>query len=581
MDKIRLILIYIIPALFSLHIAAQTNPDEIRSKIREYDQKAEECLKNDRLTDAAHYLNEAATLLQRNYRYEEAIGYYKQIVGINKRLNNQKGVMSGYNIIGMIYSDLEQYDDALPYLENVVRLGRELSDKEGIIGSLTNLALVLYGLERYEESNKRLEEAVKLAKEINNLKLLRSCYGMIYDNYTKLGNSEKAREYSELYLSFDKELKKQEMSQVKSQAKSEVSKAYAEKQLTENELTVKKEELKVTSDSLQKAEEETREQRLKNELTLAQLREEKLKSMYKSYGLIGISVFSVLLTLLLILIIRANKEIKKQKNTVDRQNKNIKASIRYAETIQQAILPDVSLIDQCFESFLIFRPKDIVSGDFYWLSKSGSYKSDKGSFFIAVIDCTGHGVPGAFMSMIGNSLLNEMVNERKIQNPDEILELLNKDIRKSLRQDQTDNNDGMDLILCRFDKLNSDGMKLTFAGAKRPLYIIHKDNPELIKLKGDRKSIGGIEDAKDKVRFKNHEVHLKKGDCLYLSTDGIIDQNGPDRRRFGSSRLESLLSDCYKLSIKEQEEVINKELSNFMQSEEQRDDITLLGLRIL
>ncbi len=581
MDKIRLILIYIIPALFSLHVAAQTNPDEIKLKIREYDQKAEECLKNDRLTDAAHYLNEAATLLQRNYRYEEAIGYYKQIVGINKRLNNQKGVMSGYNIIGMIYSDLEQYDDALPYLENVVRLGRELSDKEGIIGSLTNLALVLYGLERYEESNKRLEEAVKLAKEINNLKLLRSCYGMIYDNYTKLGNSEKAREYSELYLSFDKELKKQEMSQVKSQAKSEVSKAYAEKQLTENELTVKKEELKVTSDSLQKAEEETREQRLKNELTLAQLREEKLKSMYKSYGLIGISVFSVLLTLLLILIIRANKEIKKQKNTVDRQNKNIKASIRYAETIQQAILPDVSLIDQCFESFLIFRPKDIVSGDFYWLSKSGSYKSDKGSFFIAVIDCTGHGVPGAFMSMIGNSLLNEMVNERKIQNPDEILELLNKDIRKSLRQDQTDNNDGMDLILCRFDKLNSDGMKLTFAGAKRPLYIIHKDNPELIKLKGDRKSIGGIEDAKDKVRFKNHEVHLKKGDCLYLSTDGIIDQNGPDRRRFGSSRLESLLSDCYKLSIKEQEEVINKELSNFMQSEEQRDDITLLGLRIL
>ena len=581
MDRTRLILIYIIPALFSLHLAAQTNPDEIRSKIREYDQKAEECLKNDRLTDAAHYLNEAATLLQRNYNYEEAIEHYRQIVDINKRLNNQKGVMSGYNIIGMIYSDLEQYDDALPYLENVVRLSRELYGKEGTIGSLTNLALALHGLEKYEESNKRLEEAVKLAKEINNLKLLRSCYGMIYDNYTKLGNSEKAREYSELYLSFDKELKKQELSEVKSHAKSEVSKAYAEKQLTENELTIKKEELKITSDSLQKAEEETREQRLQNQLMLAQLREEKLKSRYKSYGLIGISVFSVLLTLLLILIIRANKVIKKQKNTVDRQNKNIKASIRYAETIQQAILPDISLIDKCFESFLIFRPKDIVSGDFYWLSKSGSYKSDKGSFYIAVIDCTGHGVPGAFMSMIGNSLLNEMVNERKIESPDEILELLNKSIRKSLRQDQTDNNDGMDLILCRFDKFNSDGMKMTFAGAKRPLYIIHKDNPKLMKLKGDRKSIGGIEDSKNKIRFKNQEVHLKKGDCLYLSTDGIIDQNGPNRKRFGSNRLETLISDCYKLPVKEQEEFIIKELSNFMQSEEQRDDITLLGLRIL
>jgi serine phosphatase RsbU (regulator of sigma subunit) len=581
MDKLRLILIFIIPALFGLHVTAQTNPDEIKSKIREYDQKAEQCLKDERLTDAAHYLNEAASLLQRNYRFEEAIGYYKQIVDINKRLNNQNGLMSGCNIIGMIYSDLEQYDNALPYLENVVRLSRELSNKEGIIGSLTNLALALYGLEKYEESNKRLEEAVKLAKEINNLKLLRSCYGMIYDNYTKLGNSEKAHEYSELYLSFDKELKKQEIGQVKSQAKSEVSKAYAEKQITENELTIKKEELKITTDSLQRAEEETREQRLKNQLIQAQLREEKLKSRYKSYGLIGISVFSVLLALMLILIIRANKEIKNQKNTLDRQNKNIRASIRYAETIQQAILPDTSLIDKCFESFVIFRPKDIVSGDFYWLSKSGSYKSGKGSFFVAVVDCTGHGVPGAFMSMIGNSLLNEMVNERNIDSPDEILELLNRNIRKSLRQDQTDNNDGMDLLLCRFDKLNSNGMKLTFAGAKRPLYIIHKDNPNIIKLKGDRKSIGGIEDSKDKVRFKNHEVNLKKGDCLYLSTDGIIDQNGPDRRRFGSNRLESLLSDCFNLSIKEQEEIINKELSNFMQSEEQRDDITLLGLRIL
>jgi len=581
MDKLKITVINIIFALYSLQLAAQTNPTEIRSKIREYDLKAEEYLEENNLNEAAKYLSKSAFLLQNNYHYEEAISYFKRVLDINDRLNNQKGLMVVYNNIGMIYSDLEQYSSALPYLENGLKLSREFSDKEGIIAGLNNLAVALQGLKRYEESNKKLEEAVKLAKETNNLKLLHNSYGLIYDNYDKLGNSEKAHEYFELYLSFDKELKKQEISQVKSEAKSEVTKAYAEKQLTENELEIKKEELKITTFSLQKAEELTREQKLELELTEAQLREEKLKSAYKSRVLIVISFFSIILTFLLILIIRANNKIKNQKDTLDRQNKNINASIRYAETIQQAILPDESLLNKYFESFLIFRPKDIVSGDFYWFSKSGSFKSDKGSFFIAVVDCTGHGVPGAFMSMIGNSLLNEMVNERKIESPNEILELLNNDIRKSLRQDQTDNNDGMDLLLCRFDKLNNNGIRLIFAGAKRTLYIIHNDNPELIKLKGERKSIGGIEDTREKVSFKNHEVHLKKGDSIYLSTDGIIDQNGPNRKRFGSNRLESLLSDCYKLSIQEQESNINKELNNFMQSEEQRDDITLLGLRIL
>jgi serine phosphatase RsbU (regulator of sigma subunit) len=581
MDKLKTTTIYIILALYNLQLAAQTNPTEIRSKIREYDLKAEEFLEKNNFTEAVKYFNMSAYLLQNNNHYEEAISYYKRILDINERLNNQKGLMVVYNNIGMMYSDLEQYSNALPYLGKGLQLSREFSDKEGIISDLTNVAIALQGLHRYEESNKKLEESVRLAKEINNLKLLHSSYGLIYDNYDKLGNSDKAREYFELYLSFGKELEKQKLSQVKSEAKTEVSKAYAEKQLTESELIIKKEQLKIAADSLQKVEKLTREQKLILELTKAQLREEKLKSTYKSCGLIVISFFSLILTFLLILIIRANKKIKNQKDTLDRQNKNIKASIRYAETIQQAILPDESLLNKYFESFLIFRPKDIVSGDFYWFSKSGSYKSDKGSFFIAVVDCTGHGVPGAFMSMIGNSLLNEMVNERKIESPDEILELLNNNIRKSLRQDQTDNNDGMDLLLCRFDKLDNDGIRLVFAGAKRPLYIIHNDSHKLIKLKGDRKSIGGIEDARKKIRFKNHEVLLKKGDCIYLSTDGIIDQNGPDRKRFGSNRLEALLSDFYKLTIKEQEANINKELNNFMQSEEQRDDITLLGLRIL
>jgi serine phosphatase RsbU (regulator of sigma subunit) len=578
---IKILVIYVILSLHNIQLAAQNNQSDIKIRIREYDSRAQEFLRDGNLTEAAKYLSKSAFLLQNNYQYEEAISYFKQVLDINEKLNNKKGLMVVYNNIGMIYSDLEQFNNALPYLEKGLQLSRELSEKEGIIAGLTNLALALQGLKRYEESNKKLEEAVRLAKEINNLRLLHSSYGLMYDNYDKLGDSEKAHKYFELYLSFDKEIKKQEIRQVKSEAKSEVSKAYAEKQLTEEELKTKEEELKITSDSLQKAEELTREQKLELELAASQLREEKLKRAYISGVLIVISFFSIILTFLLILIIRANKKIKNQKNTLDRQNKNIKASIRYAETIQQAILPEDSLLNNYFESFLIFRPKDIVSGDFYWFSKLNSYKPDVDSLFIAVVDCTGHGVPGAFMSMIGNSLLNEMINEKRIESPKEILSALNDEIRKSLRQDQTDNNDGMDLLLCRFDKLNKSGLKLIFAGAKRPLYIMRREDHELIRLKGARKSIGGVENISKKLSFNNHEVLLGKGDCVYLSTDGIIDQNGPDRKRFGSKRFEDMIVDNCGLSIKEQSENINKEIDNFMRSEEQRDDITLLGLRIL
>jgi len=578
---IKILVIYVILSLQNIQLAAQNNQSDIKIRIREYDSKAQEFLRDGNLTEAAKYFSKSAFLLQNNYQYEEAISYFKQVLDINEKLNNKKGLMVVYNNIGMIYSDLEQFNNALPYLEKGLQLSRELSEKEGIIAGLTNLALALQGLKKYEESNKKLEEAVRLAKEINNLRLLHSSYGLMYDNYDKLGDSEKAHKYFELYLSFDKEIKKQEIRQVKSEAKSEVSKAYAEKQLTEEELKTKEEELKITSDSLQKAEELTREQKLELELAASQLREEKLKRAYISGVLIVISFFSIILTFLLILIIRANKKIKNQKNTLDRQNKNIKASIRYAETIQQAILPEDSLLNNYFESFLIFRPKDIVSGDFYWFSKLNSYKPDVDSLFIAVVDCTGHGVPGAFMSMIGNSLLNEMINEKRIESPKEILSALNDEIRKSLRQDQTDNNDGMDLLLCRFDKLNKSGLKLIFAGAKRPLYIMRKEDHELIMLKGARKSIGGVENISKKLSFSNHEVLLDKGDCIYLSTDGIIDQNGPDRKRFGSKRFEDMIVDNCGLSIKEQSENINKEIDNFMRSEEQRDDITLLGLRIL
>lgn len=573
--------------LFSLQPATSQKNQDIRSEISKNDGMAEKYLKEGNLTEAAKYLNQSAYLLRSRQLNEEAAGYYLKILDINKQLGNQKGVLMTYNNLGMIYLDLEQYDKALNNLEKGLELSKKIDTRESVISIMTNIGMALQGMGKYQESNQRLEPAVQMAKDINNLKLLRRCYGIIYENYDKLGQSDKSYEYFDLYSSLDKEIKKQEMRQVQQEAETEISKAHTEKQLTEAELKVKKEELEITADSLVKAEKLTKEQRLELEIKEAEIREKdallKLKNLRIKFFislLVGLVAFLLVLSFLLIKLRIANKQIRSQRDMLDRQNKNITASIRYAMTIQQAMLPEKESLDRFFESFIIYKPKDIVSGDFYWFSGFSNEQKGSKMQFIAVVDCTGHGVPGAFMSMIGNRLLSEIVKEKRIEDPKEILEMLNKEIRLALRQDQTDNNDGMDLLLCRFINKNADTVNLTFSGAKRTLYVVKYATGELIGLKGERKSIGGIGEKKENLKFTDQELVLNRGDKIYLLTDGLIDQNGPDRKRFGSKKVEDMLVAMKEKSMDQQKDIFDESLAGFMKDEDQRDDITIIGLKI-
>ncbi len=585
MNKFRFVLLGIL--ILSVSSVYGQLSNALQKEIHQNDVLAEKSLKEGNLSEAAKYYNQSAYLLRNHQQNDEAAKYYLKILDINKQENNEKGLLFTYNNLGMLYLDLEHYEKALNYLEKGLELSRKIDTKEAVISAMSNVAVALQGLDKYQESNQRLEPAIQMAKDINNLKLLRRCYGIVYENYDKLGQSDKSYQYFELYSSLDKEIKKQEMKEVQQEAKTEVSKAHADKQLTEAELKVKREELEVTSDSLAKAEKLTREQSLELEVKTAEIREKdallKLKSLritFFTIGLIVLLTFSLALTLLLIKLRIANKEISLQRDLLERQNKNITASIRYALTIQQAILPDQQSLSGLFDTFIIYKPKDIVSGDFYWFSGFDEKKAGRNRFFIALVDCTGHGVPGAFMSMIGNRLLNEIVNERHVEDPKEILELLNKEVRVALRQEQTDNNDGMDLSLCSFEKQKNSQLKMTFAGAKRTVYIYKKDKKELLSLKGDRKSIGGIGEKKENFKFVNHDVLLSQGDQIYMLTDGIIDQNGPDRKRFGSKKFEDTIILIYDEKMDNQKELFEKELSKFMENEEQRDDITILGLLV-
>ncbi len=279
--------------------------------------------------------------------------------------------------------------------------------------------------------------------------------------------------------------------------------------------------------------------------------------------------------------INAQKEVlEKQKDILSQQHERIQSSIKYAGTIQNAILPSKAAIDQYFDSFIIFKPKDVVSGDFYWFAHLPQKGELGEKYFFATVDCTGHGVPGAFMSMIGSRLLNEIVNEKKITNPAEILTALDAGVIKSLKQDKSDNNDGMDVCLCRIEKdEEKKEAKITFSGARRPLYFYNPFDKSVSKLVGDRKSIGGIS-SRNTEQFTNTEKILPKDTILYLTTDGYIDQNNEFRERFGSQKLELLFQEIADKDFETQHYLLETIMSEYMKNAAQRDDITILGIRI-
>lgn len=280
-----------------------------------------------------------------------------------------------------------------------------------------------------------------------------------------------------------------------------------------------------------------------------------------------------------LLLQKINDELKQknilidlQKRDIEEKNRNILDSIEYAQIIQKSIL-QIDNDDSKFlkEHFQLFIPKDIVSGDFYWFAETADYA------YVAAIDCTGHGVPGAFMSMIGNTMLNEIVLEKKIYEPKQILGILNLKIRIALKQDkEASANDGMDMALVRFDKKNTKTM--IFAGAKRPVYLVG-DDANLIEIKGDKQSIGGR--IRDVVNdFEQHKLELTSNMMIYLSTDGFADQNNPQNKKYGTKQLKELLSQISKQDIEQQYKRLSEEFENHKLSEEQRDDVTIIGIRV-
>jgi sigma-B regulation protein RsbU (phosphoserine phosphatase) len=265
------------------------------------------------------------------------------------------------------------------------------------------------------------------------------------------------------------------------------------------------------------------------------------------------------------------QKVRERTQKIELQNREITCSIQYASRIQSALLyPDTDL-KRLFQSYFILnRPKDIVSGDYYWMAG----KDDQA--LVAVADCTGHGVPGAFMSILGVSLLNEIINKTLILRANEILNQLRGQVIKSLHQtgrnDET--RDGMEMALCIID---FGKMKIQFAGAFRPLYLLR--NGDMLELNGDNMPIGIYED--EESSFTNKELPFKKGDVIYLFTDGYLHQMGGDNRKtFKSQNFKKLLLDIHTFPLQKQRELLEEKLNVWQGDLEQVDDILVVGIKL-
>ena len=263
---------------------------------------------------------------------------------------------------------------------------------------------------------------------------------------------------------------------------------------------------------------------------------------------------------------------KKQKIVIEEKKQEITDSINYAKKIQDAMMTSLVYIKDILPmSFIFFKPKDVVSGDFYWI-----YKDLEENIFFTVADCTGHGVPGAFMSMIGTSLLNEIVIEKGIKDTDEILNEMRDQIIKSLRQEEEGaQKDGMDISLC---KLNMKKKTVEFSGAHNSL--IHVSGEELKTYRGDHQPVGFL--VEDKRPFNKHKVKLKKEDMLYIYSDGYQDQfGGAKGKKYKSAKFKKHLLSISKESEDKQLSILEKDFSSWKNSYEQVDDVCVMGVRII
>ena len=562
-------------------------PEQVQIQVNNYTNNA---IKNRNVGNdnaAASYLNKIAYLYWEYFIYDKAVQHFEQVLVINENLNNETGIQKVLDNMGFVYSDMGRHDKAIECFTKSQQYLEKQGDKKNIASGLSNIALAYNNNGQYDKAIETAKKGLIISKNINNLKLLRSFYGILYESYEKKGDKEKSVEYFGLYSSMDKLIQKQLFKERERMNQRQLSEMKNQKDQAIHEKEIKQAELVKTQDTLKQsklevdllnAENTAKEANIKAQAAELKAKESKLKARRRlNFFISAIFIFVSILALLIYRQMqekkKANIKLQELYKEIEKKNHQILDSINYASHIQEAILPyEKQLKSQLENAFILFKPRDIVSGDFYW------YSATEDKIFIAAIDCTGHGVPGAFMSMIGNTLLNEIVNENKVHNPAAVLKQLNDKVKFTLNQDSPKtegfSEDGMDITFCCYTKNEN---KLELALANHSVYIF--SNGKMEEIEGDIYSVGGNVGF-DNVGFANHEIRIDGETTLYMYSDGFQDQFGGDKQqKYMVTRFNSFLQSLQKHPFKTHQKLLEDEFLSWKGNNRQIDDVLVIGLR--
>lgn len=574
--------------------------DNYAKALEYYNKAIENHKKANKTSSVAYTMNLIGGLYWKKHDYDSAVYYYKQALALREKIGNLTAIASSMKNIGILYKDQMDYRSALDWYGKASKIYMDLSDLQGL-ASISNLEGRLFQqINEFVDAEDKYHVALSMYEQAGNKQGIVALYFNLGDLYLSNKQFEKAEEYFQRTMELAKEIARNDLMMKASYAlyevylgagsdskgleyfvkytqwKDSINTYESKKRIAEiefnNAIKLKDIKIKEKDQKLLKSEEELEQQRI--------------------YIAIAAIVALIILVFLILFYIqkkkihRVNLRLREKRKELEQANEKLEValtdlslmnqkvtdSINYAKRIQDALLPSAEQVKMLFaKNFILYYPKDIVSGDFYWITRTKEHK------YIAAVDCTGHGVPGAFMSMIGSSLLNEIVHSKGITEPEDILKMLNVGVINALNQSDEHgmrNDDGMELTLCRVDR---EDKELTVAFANHKMVIVKPgQKPEFVSASFH--SIGGVMSVRKTPDYEQLKMPIEKGMRLYLFSDGYIDQFNSERSKYSSPRMLEHIDEIQQYDIYEQFGEFVNEFDNWKGTMHQLDDVMLIGI---
>lgn len=549
--------------------SVSNNMGNVYSDLERYDDALELFRKSEKINKAqgneyknGEVYNNIGTIYAQKADYDSSLVYFHMAVDKYLFIQDSFALATSYGNIGSSHLELENFDSAAYYFNLALEVDLQIQSMQGLSLDYHNLASLEFENGHYEKALELALKSNELALSMGDLDTQRDCAAIISKIYEYKNDYKRAFEYLTIYYLMDDSIQ-----------------GYENEQAIISQKFQYEYDKKVAADSISALKEEKIQESL--------LAAEKAKQMNQkiiNYVLVGgLGVVLIILGFAYRgyrrkkqdhkIISLQKEEVEKQKELIEVAHQEITDSIAYAKRIQSAILPPHKLVKEYLkDSFILYKPKDIVAGDFYWLEKQNN------TILFAAADCTGHGVPGAMVSVVCNNGLNRSVREYGLSEPGKILDKTRELVISEFEKSEEEVKDGMDIALVSLSEQADEKYLIQYAGAHNPLWIIRKGAQEIEEIKGDKQPIGKHLHSSP---FTTHQVELKKGDSIYVFSDGFADQFGGEKgKKFKAANFKKLLLTVQNESMESQRTSINKAFEEWKGSLEQLDDVCVIGVRL-